>query len=152
MLGANPPIGETDREEDEPDDVRRPGAASVGLVAGEHDPDHRAEEEGAGDPAVPGDATEVGFDLGQDRGDGERLERDQGDDRDEPDLQRSAAVDVRHVMHRRSSAAVARRCVRGSPRSVARFATGPTAPTGIIGLNVLVWQRVFRIDEHRYVL
>ena len=36
--------------------------------------------------------------------------------------------------------------------SVARFATGPTAPTGIIGLNPLVWQRVFRIDEHRYVL
>ena len=86
--GREPADREADGEQHQPDDVGRAGAATVGLVAGEDDPDHRAEEERAGHPAVPGDAAEVRLDLRQDRGDGERLERHERHDGDQPDLQR----------------------------------------------------------------
>ena len=86
---------QADGEEDQPEQVRRSGADPIGPVAGVDDADHRAEEERRGDPPVPAQTAEVVLDLGQDRRHGERLERHERDDGDEPDLQRPPTrVDV----------------------------------------------------------
>ena len=103
---------EADGEQHEPADVRTPGAAPVGLVAGVDDADHRPEEERRRHPAVPGDPAEVVLDVGQDRDHGERLERHERDDGDEADAQRPQVSGrhgrggLGHVRHRRTSTAL----------------------------------------------
>ena len=93
MLGASPPITSPNAKSSSPiTNNRATGASTVRLVAGEHDANHRAEEERVGDPAVPGHPTEVGLDVGEDGRDRERLERHERDDCDEPDLQAPASA------------------------------------------------------------
>ena len=70
---------EPDGEQGQAGGERQTGAPPVGSPAGEDDADQAAEEEPAEDPAVQAEAAEVVGHHRHHRGDGERLERHQGD-------------------------------------------------------------------------
>ncbi len=82
---------EPEREQPEPDRERLPEGHPVERAAGDDGAHEIAQEERAEHPAVELELAELGRDLGHHRADGERLERNQGDGRDEPDGQAADA-------------------------------------------------------------
>ncbi len=92
--------GQPGGEQQDAEHVRRRRPAPVGLVAGHHDADQRAEEERAGHPAVEAQAAEVVLDGREDRDDRQRLEGDQRDGQHQTDGEYAQGRGERAGRHR----------------------------------------------------